>query len=200
MTLAQHESYQSSPAQTPPRPDRRGVSRRTVIEEAKEKVKTVDLADRLAVGQGGRWRKVGAEWVKNCVLSDHEDRSPSFTVNPEKNLWHCHGCLRGGDVFTLAQLAWNIDRADVAAAEILLTFGHEIPPRPAAWFAKQARQRPARAALEEARVLHYQRRVFRIFAPLIVPIEDEDERREEEGYVWDAAGEIAALLAAQRMS
>jgi hypothetical protein len=162
-------------------------------------VSTIDLADRLAAGQGGRWRKVGAEWVRNCILNDHEDHTPSFTVNPEKDVWFCHGCLRGGDVITLAQRSWDIGRADVAAAEVLLTFGHEIPPRPQAWFAKQARQEPARSALEEARLVHYQRRVFRIFAPLIACIKDKDERREEERYLWDAAGEIAALLWASRM-
>jgi DNA primase len=154
----------------------------------------LDLADRLAVGQAGRWRKVGAEWVRRCVLPDHEDKTPSFCVDPDKDVWWCHGCLRGGDAITLAQRAWDIDRADVAAAEILLTFGHEIPPRPAAWFAKQARQKPARAALEEAKVLHYQRRVFRIFAPLIEGCSDEEEKREETEYLWDAAGEIAVLV------
>ena len=109
-------------------PERRGVSRKRIIAEAKTKVSTIDLADRLGAEQGGRWRKVGAEWVRNCVLNDHEDRTPSFAVNPQKNLWFCHGCLRVGDVITLAKRAWDIDRADVAAAQVLLTFGHEPPP------------------------------------------------------------------------
>jgi hypothetical protein len=34
------------------------------------------------------------------------------------------------------------------------------------WFRKQERQKPARAALEAAKVQHLQRRVFRIFTPL----------------------------------
>src|SRR3712207_1706929 len=128
----------------PSTPDRRGVSRKTVIEAAKEKVSTVDLADRLAVGQGGRWREVGAEWVRNCVLPDHEDRSPSFTVNPEKNVFWCHGCLRGGDVVELARFAWGYEKSEVkmAAADLLHEFGHPIPPRPASWYAKQKRQKP----------------------------------------------------------
>jgi hypothetical protein len=198
MTLAPQESYQSSPAQTLPSPDRRGVSRRSVIAEAKSKVKTIDLADRLAVGQAGRWHRVGAEWTRNCVLDDHEDRTPSFTVDPEKDVWFCHGCLRGGDIITLAQLAWDIDRADVVAAEILLAFGHEIPPRPPAWFAKQARQKPARDKFDEAKIRHLQRRVFRTFRTLIEEIEDESERRDETVYLWDAAGEIAVCLWAGR--
>jgi DNA primase len=75
--------------------------------------------------------------VRRCVLPDHEDRTPSFTVNPERNLLWCHGCLRGGDAITLAQRAWGIARADVAAAEVLLTFGHEIPKRPESWYRRQ---------------------------------------------------------------
>jgi DNA primase len=73
--------------------ERRGVSRSRVIEEAKEKVHTVDLAERLC-GPGGL-RKAGKERVGRCPLPDHEDKTPSFTVNPEKNLWFCHGVSEG---------------------------------------------------------------------------------------------------------
>ena len=182
------------------RPERRGVSKRTVIEEAKAKVPAIDLADRLAIEQGSRWRKVGAEWVTNCVLPDHEDRTPSFTVNPEKNLFWCHGCLRGGDVVRLARLAWGYypNEEATAAANLLHEFGHEIPSRPASWYAKQRRQKPARDALEEAELLHVQRRVFRRFVPFIEAIENEAERLEETELMWEAAGEIAALVLAGR--
>jgi DNA primase len=178
----------------------RSVSRRSVIEEAKAKVSTIDLADWLVAESGGRWRKVGDECVTNCVLPGHADRSPSFTVNPDKNLWFCHGCIRGGDVVALAQRAWDIDRADVACAELLHTFGHEIPQRPAAWFRKQERQRPVRDALEEAELRHVQRRLFRRFVPLIENIADDAERMEETELMWDAAGEIAVLVLAGRRS
>jgi DNA primase len=83
----------------------RGVSYTRPIDAAKEAVPVIDLADRLT-GPGGL-RRVGKEWAGRCVLPDHEDRSPSFTVNPEKNVWFCHGCLRGGDVVELARLAWG---------------------------------------------------------------------------------------------
>jgi len=180
------------------RPERRGVSRRSVIEEAKAQVMTIDLADRLLAESGGRWRKVGDEWVMNCVLPGHADRSPSFTVNPDKNLWHCHGCLRGGDVITLAQRAWDIDRADAAAAEVLMAFGNEIPARPPAWFARQARQAPVRDVIEDAKIAHLQRRVFRRFVALLEAIEDEQERQEETEHLWEAAREIAVLIWAGR--
>jgi hypothetical protein len=53
------------------RPERRGVSRRTVITEAKEKVATIDLADLLC--GPGKMRKVGARWVAQCPLPSHEE-------------------------------------------------------------------------------------------------------------------------------
>jgi CHC2 zinc finger len=82
-------------------PRYRGVSYRTPIDAAKEAVPVIDLADRLC-GHGGM-RRIGREWVGHCVIPDHEDRTPSFTVNPEKNVWFCHGCLQGGDVVKLAR-------------------------------------------------------------------------------------------------
>jgi hypothetical protein len=179
-------------------PERRRVSGRSVIEEAKAKVATIDLADRLLAESSGRWRKVGDEWTMNCVLPGHADRSPSFTVSPDKNVWFCHGCLRGGDVIELAQRAWNIDRADVAAAEVLLTFGHPIPDRPPAWFRKQERQASARQVLEDAKIAHLQRRVFRRFMPLLESIEDDQERKAEAEHLWEAAREIAVLIWAGR--
>jgi CHC2-type zinc finger protein len=178
------------------RPERRGVSRRSVIEDTKAKVATIDLADRLC--GPGQMRKVGKEWAALCPLPDHQERTPSFTVDPAKDVWFCHGCLRGGDVITLAQRAWDIDRADVAAAELLLAFGHEVPPRPPAWAAKQDRQASARQVLEDAKIAHLQRRVFRRFMTLLESIEDEQERREEAEHLWEAAREIAVLIWAGR--
>lgn len=182
------------------RPERRGVSRRTVIEEAKSQVRTIDLADRL-VGPG-RMRRMGAEWVANCPLPEHEDRTPSFTVNPEKNVFWCHGCLRGGDVVELARFAWGYEKHEVAtaAADLLHEFGHEIPSRPPSWYAKQRRQKPVRDAIEGAKVRHTQRRIFRILLPLIEEVEDEAEKREETEYLWDAAQEIAVLVLAGQSS
>jgi hypothetical protein len=182
------------------RPERRGASRQTIIEEAK-KIPTIDLADRLC--GPGQLRKVGERWVARCPLPGHEDRTPSFTVYPESNSWFCFGaCLRGGDVVDLAAAAWGYGRGEMAtaAADLLHEYGREIPDRPASWYAKQARQKPIRNAIEEAKVRHTQRRLFRIFLPLIEEIPDEQERREETEYLWDTAEEIAVLTVAGRRS
>jgi len=58
-------------------------------------------------------KKVGRQYVTNCPLPDHDDRTPSFYIEPERNLWHCFGCNRGGDAIHLVEL---LDGAGFAAA------------------------------------------------------------------------------------
>ncbi len=172
----------------------RGVSYTKPIDAAKEAVPVIDLADRLC-GPGGL-RRGGKEWAGRCPLPDHEDRSPSFTVNTEKNVWFCHGCLRGGDVVELYRLAWDYDQRDAhaAAGYLLLEFGHEIPPKPPAWYRKQERQKPVRDALEEVKVRSAQRRLMRIFEPNLARIEDDGARRAEAFAVWDDLEVPARLI------
>jgi DNA primase len=194
MNLAPGSEYHSpTPSPTPSRPERRGVSRQTIIEAAKE-IHTEDLAKRLC---HAGLRRAGKELVGFCPLHD-DRRTPNFYVNPEKNTWFCFVCLVGGDVVELARFSWGYSKAEIAmaAADLLHEFGHPIPERPASWHRKQKRQKPVRNAVDEAKVYHLQRRVFRIFLPLIEKISDQEERREETEYLWDTAGEIAVLIVA----
>jgi DNA primase len=183
---------------SPDRLERRGVSRKTVIEAAKEAVPTIDLADRLC-GPGGL-QKVGDRWVGRCPLPGHKDRSPSFTVNPEKNLWYCFGaCQRGGDVIELARCAWDYEKSDAAvvAAYLLMEFGYEVPPRPASWFGKQKRQQDVRAGLNEVKVSTAQRRLFRLFEGYLSRISDPDMRREEANAIFSELYPIARMVVAR---
>jgi DNA primase len=179
----------------PTRPERRGVNRRRLIDEAKAKVPVIDLAELLC--GPGKMRRIGAEWVGCCPLPDHEDKTPSFTVNPDKNVWFCHGCLRGGDVVELARFAWGYEKGEVAmaAADLLHEFGHETPPRPASWYAKQARQKPVRDAIAQARFDHLRRRLFRrFFEPSLLHIEDLEERKAEAVIFWEATEPLAHMM------
>ncbi len=40
-------------------------------------------------------RRVGSRWTGLCPF--HEERTPSFSVDPERGLYHCFGCGVGGD-------------------------------------------------------------------------------------------------------
>lgn len=166
-------------------PRYRGVSYTKPIDAAKEAVLVIDLADRLC-GPGGL-RRVGNEWVGRCPLPDHEDRSPSFTVNPEKNVWFCHGCLQGGAVVELARLAWGYDQRDahVAAAMLLMEFGFEVPQRPRSWFARQERQAPVRDAIEETIKGNLRRRAFKYLVLPCLQLSDSlPERKGEIAAAW----------------
>jgi DNA primase len=66
-------------------------------EEAKEEVR--NASDIVAiVGERVPLRRTGRTWKGLCPF--HAEKTPSFTVNPERQIWHCFGCNRGGDVFS----------------------------------------------------------------------------------------------------
>jgi DNA primase len=193
-------------ASTPPSstlslPERRGVSRSRVIEEAKEKVSTIDLAERLCGPDN--MRRVGKERVGRCPLPDHEDKTPSFTVNAEKNLWFCHGCVRGGDVIDLARFAWGYRKHEVtmAAANLLHEFGHAIPEQPMSWYRKQERQRKVRNGIEAAKIHVARRRLYRrYFEPLILTTVDEEDRSHNEQLFWELTLPLAEHLVGSMMA
>jgi hypothetical protein len=169
-----------------------GLGTRTrVIDEAKAKIPTIDLADRLC--GPGNMRRVGKPWAGKCPLPDHEDRSPSFTVYPENSSWYCYGCLRGGDVVDLAALAWGYGEDEMrgAAAHLLHEVGYGIPGRPRSWFAKRERQRDVRAAVEQVWRGVYQRRLYKyLILPGLGHIEDEEEYAREVRRTWHEFKEL----------
>ena len=51
-------------------------------------------------------KKKGANYVGLCPF--HKEKTPSFTVNPKTNLYHCFGCNAGGDVIGFVTKKENI--------------------------------------------------------------------------------------------
>jgi DNA primase len=60
-------------------------------------------------------RRQGARFVGLCPF--HEERTPSFSVDPQEKLYHCFGCQAGGDVFTFLREKEGLEFSD--AVELL---------------------------------------------------------------------------------
>jgi DNA primase len=71
-------------------------------EETKEQVRNATDIVQL-VGERVALRRAGRAWKGLCPF--HAEKTPSFTVNPERQMWHCFGCDRGGDVFAFVMEA-----------------------------------------------------------------------------------------------
>src|SRR5689334_1128317 len=52
-------------------------------------------------------RASGERFTGRCPF--HEEKTPSFSVNPVKKLYHCFGCGKGGDVITFVRETEGLD-------------------------------------------------------------------------------------------
>ena len=110
------------------------------------------------VGQYTELRKAGANYSGRCPF--HEERTPSFSVNPAEKLYYCFGCGVGGNLFGFVQAKENLDFA--AAVEYLADrYGIQLEyeESSARGDAERHRRERLRALLEQAttyyeRVLH----------------------------------------------
>ncbi len=71
-------------------------------DEIREKINVVDL-----VGETVRLKKAGVNFRGLCPF--HSEKTPSFTVSPAKQIWHCFGCGLGGDVFEFVKQSEGVD-------------------------------------------------------------------------------------------
>ena len=72
------------------------------VDKVKEKVDIVDLISSYL-----KLQKSGVNYKANCPF--HNEKTPSFTVSAERQVWYCFGCSRGGDHFTFVQEIEGVD-------------------------------------------------------------------------------------------
>jgi len=73
-------------------------------------------------------KKAGLTWKACCPF--HHEKTPSFTVNPDRQYFKCFGCGKGGDVFKFVMELENLDFSS-AAEQLAHKYGIIIPETPA---------------------------------------------------------------------
>ncbi len=66
---------------------------------------TVDMAE--LVGAKTELKRSGQQLMGLCPF--HDERSPSFSVDPDRKVFHCFGCGEGGDLFKFVQLTEGLN-------------------------------------------------------------------------------------------
>jgi len=93
-----------------------------LVEKIKQVANIVDIASAYTT-----LRRRGKKYVGLCPF--HAERNPSFTVDEEKQLYHCFGCGAGGDIFSLVMEKENLNFSE--AVRFLAEKYHLPLPRPA---------------------------------------------------------------------
>lgn len=95
------------------------VSYQQAVEQIKNSLDIVDVISRYVV-----LKKTGRNFQGLCPF--HNEKTPSFVVTPDKQIFKCFGCGEGGDVFTFLMKINNQNFTEVIE-EQAAALGIELP-------------------------------------------------------------------------
>ena len=109
------------------------------LDDLLERVDIVDVIDRRV-----KLRKSGKNYTARCPF--HEEKTPSFSVNPDKQFFYCFGCGAGGNALGFLMDYENLDfpRAVEALAS---SAGMQVPREPGRGGTEDAGQEQSNKAL-----------------------------------------------------
>jgi DNA primase len=76
------------------------------------------------IGKSVALKQRGREFLGLCPF--HQEKTPSFSVNPAKQRFYCHGCEKGGDAITFVMLRDRVEFKD-ALRQLAEAAGIELP-------------------------------------------------------------------------
>jgi len=105
------------------------MSSSPIIELIREKLDIIDVVSEYVPSL----KRAGRNYKANCPF--HNEKTPSFTVNPEKKIFYCFGCNSGGDIFKFVMDIEGLSFPEAArklAAKAGVEYGderaHQISP------------------------------------------------------------------------
>lgn len=85
------------------------------LREKIERVKEGVRIETVAANLGLSLKKVGRVYRTRCLVASHDDKDPSFTIDPGKQRYKCFGCGTSGDVVDLVKLARGMTLGEALA-------------------------------------------------------------------------------------
>jgi DNA primase len=86
----------------------------------REAVEAADMVE--VVSARTQLRRSGGRYTGLCPF--HDEKTPSFSVNPQEKLFYCFGCGKGGDIITFVR---ETEQLDFAQAVELLAERYRVP-------------------------------------------------------------------------
>lgn len=124
------------------------------VREVAERISIVDV-----IGEYVSLKRSGANFTGLCPF--HGEKTPSFNVNPAREIFHCFGCGAGGDVFAFVMRLEGISFPD-AVRKLAQRAGVTIEERPLTPAELRAKgERDEQRAILELAARHYRETLTR---------------------------------------